>query len=116
MRKGFDRLPVEESPSWRNISDELPSTLIPPDELMSRREAVALKCEQLERLPKVLDLLSDRERIVVLRHFGIGGTESSFAAIGSEIGVSKQRAGQLCSNAIRRLRTALKPQEDMEND
>lgn len=116
MKKGFVQLPDEPTPRWRNFDATPPPWLIPPDELLSQREEVAQERELLRFLPKALALLSEKERFVVERHFGLRGTEASFTAIGFEMDISKQRAGQLWKSARKRLGETLSPQEKIEND
>lgn len=120
MHKQFERLPDEPTIRWRSFDAESPTWLIPPDELLSQREEqreeVAQERELLRCLPKALSLLTAKERFVVERHFGLRGTEASFTAIGFELHISKQRAGQLWKSARKRLGETLNRQEEIEND
>lgn len=52
-----------------------------------------------------LNQLSDKQRIVVERRFGINGNErQTLEAVGSEIGVTRERVRQIQIDALRRLR------------
>jgi RNA polymerase primary sigma factor len=58
-----------------------------------------------DTVARLLDGLDERERQVVVRRYGLGGGESmTLAAIGREMGVSKERARQLTARAEDKLR------------
>jgi RNA polymerase primary sigma factor len=63
-------------------------------------EITALMLAELERLP-------DRERAIVRRRFGFEGEPATMAAIGLEIGLTRERVRQLEGVALERLRDAL---------
>ena len=57
------------------------------------------------RLASWLAALTERQRSVVLRRFGLDGTPvQSLAEIGRELGISRERARQIQEDALRRLR------------
>jgi len=60
--------------------------------------------EQREILHRVVDNLSERERMLVQMHYYEG---VSFDKIAGMMGVSKQRISQIHSRAVRRLRETL---------
>lgn len=56
-------------------------------------------------LPSWLSALTERQRSVVQRRFGLDGTPvQSLAEIGRELGISRERARQIQEDALRRLR------------
>lgn len=56
-------------------------------------------------LPSLLSALTERQRSVVQRRFGLDGTPvQSLAEIGRELGISRERARQIQEDALRRLR------------
>jgi RNA polymerase primary sigma factor len=67
--------------------------------------------EVLDRLESdtVRDLageLDERERTVLMRHYGLGGPARTLAEIGSEIGVTAERTRQIEHDALEKLREA----------
>ncbi len=62
-----------------------------------------------ERLADALSFLNDRERVVVCRHFGLGGAAATHTLeeIGAQVGVTKERVRQIEKRALARLREAL---------
>ena len=51
----------------------------------------------------VLALLDEREEGMVRLHFGVDGDTFTFELVGSEYGVSRQRAHQIITRALDRL-------------
>jgi RNA polymerase sigma factor (sigma-70 family) len=68
-------------------------------ELVARRAAA-------KGVPALLALLSDRERLVVSRHFGLDGAACTLRDIAGDLGVSAERVRQIEEGALERLRTA----------
>ena len=61
-----------------------------------------------EKLDQWLDQLNDKQRIVVMRRFGLGGQEkATLEQVGNEIGVTRERVRQIQIDALRRLRKIL---------
>ena len=61
-----------------------------------------------EKLDQWLAQLNDKQRIVVKRRFGLGGTEkATLEQVGNEIGVTRERVRQIQIDALRRLRKIL---------
>ena len=60
-------------------------------------------------LAKGLGLLSERERDIVTRHYGLGKDDSpmTLAQIGKVFGVTKERIRQIERRALNKLREAL---------
>ena len=57
-------------------------------------------------VPALLALLSDRERVVVSRHFGLDGKARTLRDIAGDLGVSGERVRQIEERALQTLRTA----------
>ena len=56
------------------------------------------------KLDMLLGKLTNRERYIVEKYYGIGGIEESFDTISIELGVSKERVRQLCKKAVLKLK------------
>ena len=81
----------------------------PLDSLPARREAEPAQCAQQERVNAILDAwvfkLSDKQRAVVERRFGLHGQQRlTLEAIGREIGVTRERVRQIQLDALANLR------------
>jgi RNA polymerase primary sigma factor len=57
-----------------------------------------------EQLPRLLDVLSERERVVVQARFGFDGPERTLAELGTRLGVSAERVRQVEHAALEKLR------------
>ena len=57
-------------------------------------------------VPALLTLLSDRERLVVSRRFGLEGEARTLRDIAGDLGVSAERVRQIEERALETLRTA----------
>jgi DNA-directed RNA polymerase sigma subunit (sigma70/sigma32) len=67
-----------------------------------------------EGLPALLDLLSDRERLVVTRRFGLDGKARTLCELAPDLGVSAERVRQIEERALERLRTAWRATGQLE--
>jgi RNA polymerase nonessential primary-like sigma factor len=81
----------------------------PLDSLPARHEAEPAQCAQQERVNAILDTwvfkLSDKQRAVVERRFGLHGQQRlTLEAIGNEIGVTRERVRQIQLDALANLR------------
>ncbi len=81
----------------------------PLDSLPARHEAEPAQCAQQERVNAILDAwvfkLSDKQRAVVERRFGLHGQQRlTLEAIGREIGVTRERVRQIQLDALAKLR------------
>ena len=81
----------------------------PLDSLPARHEAEPAQCAQQERVNAILDVwvfkLSDKQRAVVERRFGLHGQQRlTLEAIGREIGVTRERVRQIQLDALANLR------------
>ena len=57
---------------------------------------------------RTLSILSEKERTVIERYFGLGRKEMSLEEIGHEIGLSRERTRQIKEKALRRLQRTSK--------
>jgi RNA polymerase primary sigma factor len=68
-------------------------------------ETIIYQNERRKVILKLLDDLSERERLAVLLYFGFeGDCAGSFVAVGKALGVSRQRAMQLVKQALRKIK------------
>jgi RNA polymerase sigma-32 factor len=74
-----------------------------PEQAFAEREAEAVLCGQIRR---ALDRLSARERTLISEHLYAEDVQS-LAHLGRELGVSRQRAGQILADARKKLRAEL---------
>lgn len=87
-------------PNGISLTDTLPDLSPDPEEkLTTKRERVAL----INRLRAAIPALTRRERHILRRRF-LSEKRQSLAIIGKELGVSKERARQLESRALQKLR------------
>ena len=67
--------------------------------------ASALSIAEFERLGLWLSRLTDRQRAVMQRRFGLGGAPvQSLAEIGRDLGITRERARQIQEEAMKKLR------------
>ena len=65
--------------------------------------------EDQARVRKALPMLEPRDRAVLVRHLGLDGREpQSLQVVARELGVTRQRAGQILDRARKELQQALK--------
>ncbi|MBI2477251.1 MAG: sigma-70 family RNA polymerase sigma factor [Planctomycetia bacterium] len=80
-----------------------------PDRGDSRSDDEAAGNEWRGKIQQVLGHLTQREKYIVVRRFGLapGGQRKTLQALGDEMGVTKERVRQLEHRAIDKLRAAL---------
>lgn len=62
-------------------------------------------------IENALNVLSDRERMVIAHCYGVGKPLMTFAEIGEEMGLSRERVRQIRKKALRHLRQRNRAQE-----
>ena len=87
----------------------------PVDRLQARRSAEPSRCAQKERVEHLVDewvaALSDKQRTVVERRFGLHGyRRATLEQIGAEIGVTRERVRQIQLDALKALRSMMERQ------
>lgn len=84
----------------------------PVDRLEARRDAEPSRCAQRQVVRDIVDqwvqALSDKQRAVVERRFGLHGyRRATLEQIGSEIGVTRERVRQIQLDALKNLRAMM---------
>ena len=52
----------------------------------------------------MLNVLDDREKVIIEKYYGLNGIECNLEDLGEEFGCTKERVRQLRDNAIKKLR------------
>src|SRR5215210_3514443 len=77
-----------------------------PDETETNAEDLCMEGALQNSVRSLLTTLTERERYVVERRYGLdGGGSATLAQIGQEIGVTRERVRQIQSSALSRLRS-----------
>lgn len=69
-----------------------------PDEVFNSKDILK------QKLIEILDVLDDRERIIIGDYFGLTGTPRTLEDIGSDFDLTKERVRQIKEKALRKLR------------
>jgi RNA polymerase primary sigma factor len=69
-----------------------------PEQYVNSTEEIKKKVELM------LGILDERERTIIIKYFGLTGTESNLEDLGEEFGCTKERIRQLKDKAIKKLR------------
>lgn len=69
-----------------------------PDHAFNNNDAMK------EKLSEILNILDDREKIIVEDYFGLSGTPRTLEDIGSDFNLTKERVRQIKEKALRKLR------------
>jgi len=69
-----------------------------PEQYVNSTEEIKKKVELM------LAILDERERTIIIKYFGLTGTESNLEDLGEEFGCTKERIRQLKDKAIKKLR------------
>jgi len=69
-----------------------------PEQYVNSTEEIKKKVELM------LSILDQRERTIIIKYFGLTGTESNLEDLGEEFGCTKERIRQLKDKAIKKLR------------
>ena len=70
--------------------------------------------EDAAEILKLLSVLNERERNVMVCSFGIGRSRMTMAEIGENMGLKRERVRQIRKKAIRKMEKCLKKEEDVE--
>jgi RNA polymerase primary sigma factor len=89
------------------------------DETQPPTDEAAMDNLRSQVVREALDALSDREKLVIMRRFGIDGTETTLEEVGKELGITRERARQLETQALRKLKflramERVKPDDDAQ--
>jgi RNA polymerase primary sigma factor len=71
---------------------------------------------QVQQLPALLEGLDDRERLILRCRFGLAGPERTLRELAETLGVSAERVRQIEQRALGKLRTAVDPPVDDDDD
>ena len=85
-----------------SLLDVMPNNDSPDTDNELVKESLRVEIE------RALDLLNDRERLVVTAFFGIGMPEMTLEEIGDKYDLTRERVRQIKEKAIRRLRHNIK--------
>jgi RNA polymerase primary sigma factor len=101
QRQSRERLLTAEQPGWETVADSRPATGSEEESCRQRKSYVA----------KLLETLTDRERLIVAARFGLNGqpTGRSLAEIAAELELSKERVRQIALQALAKLKVAADP-------
>jgi RNA polymerase primary sigma factor len=103
LMKGFARsVPLMLAARALQPADE--STLV---EIADPRVAESSRIADRDHVRQLLAILDDREREVLLAHFGIGDAVSDITHVSQRLGLSRQRVRQIERRALAKLRAAL---------
>jgi RNA polymerase sigma factor (sigma-70 family) len=61
----------------------------------------------VQQLPRIMGVLSDRERTIICARFGLGGSERTLRELGEDLGVSAERVRQIEEASLTKLREEL---------
>lgn len=69
-----------------------------PEQILNTDDEIKKKVQMM------LSVLDERERIIIIKYFGLTGSESNLEDLGEEFGCTKERIRQLKDKAIKKLR------------
>ena len=69
-----------------------------PDAIFSTKDVLK------EKMLKIMNVLDDRERVIVEDYYGITGTPRTLEDIGTDFSLTKERVRQIKEKALRKLR------------
>ena len=104
-----ERVTSMDTPIGQSSDKALVDTV--PDQHVSDPGAILQENDLTSSLDRWLDELSDKQREVIARRFGLRGFESStLEEVGREIGLTRERVRQIQVEALRRMRDILEGQ------
>ena len=102
----------------RNVSDDEDERLTKGDTAFSNEkdeERRQLSIDQKEAINKLLKTLNTREREIIESYYGLGENEElTLTEIGNKYNLSSERVRQIKLNSIRKLRSAIMMDDNME--
>lgn len=78
--------------------------VIPNKDAESPEQFINSNDEIKKKVDLMLGILDERERTIIIKYFGLTGTESNLEDLGEEFGCTKERIRQLKDKAIKKLR------------
>jgi RNA polymerase primary sigma factor len=69
-----------------------------PEEVFSTKEVLK------EKLMSILNILDDREKVIIEDYFGLSGSSRTLEDIGNDFDLTKERVRQIKEKALRKLR------------
>jgi RNA polymerase nonessential primary-like sigma factor len=86
-----------------------------PDENESNPVAKIVHEDLLRRIDNCLDLLSEKQREVILRRFGLRGCEhKTLEQVGKDIGLTRERVRQIQVDALNHLKSLMLEKGEIE--
>jgi RNA polymerase primary sigma factor len=78
--------------------------LIPNKDAGNPEEVFNTPEEIKKRVSRMLNVLDDREKVIIEKYYGLNGIECNLDDLGDEFGCTKERIRQLRDKAIKKLR------------
>jgi RNA polymerase primary sigma factor len=91
---------------YKEINEEGDQLIdIIPNKEAERPDAILNSPEEIKKkVSLMLNILDEREKIIIERYYGLTGVESNLEDLGEEFGCTKERVRQLRDKAIKKLR------------
>ena len=113
LKSAAARLCSLDAPISDSGEDEL-AELVPDEEVQTPFESLRDK-DLREKVCGALSVLDDRERQIIFARFGLDGADPvSLEDLGSELGITRERARQLQNAALTKLRRVMAQEESLD--